>query len=142
MGVAATERERPLLADLVTRTRRGTTLPLEARRPGPCGQHVADRHTEEPCESDGPVSSDRAPEVGPQAAMSFEEAMTRARADHVIVDTFHQPGNDYRTEHRCTCGLFVFATNWERHVIAAADALRDGFRLDGSDVLYVKRVPL
>lgn len=76
------------------------------------------------------------------AAMSFDEALARARAVHVKVDTFHQPGNDYRTEHRCRCGAFIFADNWERHILDAVDALRDGFRLDGSKVLWTERVPL
>ena len=55
--------------------------------------------------------------------MNFDEAWTRAEAAHVRVDTFNQPGNDYRTEHRCKCGAFVFATNWNQHVLSAADEL-------------------
>lgn len=58
--------------------------------------------------------------------MSFDEAMTRARAAHVIVSTFRQPGNGYRTEHECKCRAFVYADNWDAHVVAAADALREG----------------
>ncbi len=60
--------------------------------------------------------------------MTFEEALTRARAAHVKVATFYQPGNDYAEEHRCSqgCGLFgsVFESRWEQHIIDAADELR------------------
>lgn len=61
--------------------------------------------------------------------MTFEEAMTRAKAAHVIVKTCNQPGEDYRTQYRCKqgCGPFglIFAEDWEQHVIDAADALRE-----------------
>lgn len=61
------------------------------------------------------------------AFMSFEEAITRARAAHVKVESFRQPGNDYALEHRCSqgCGMFgtVFETNWEQHIVDAADRL-------------------
>lgn len=53
--------------------------------------------------------------------MTFEEAMVRAKADHVITKTFHQPGNGYREEHTCKCGAFVFSVDWDAHVLAAAD---------------------
>lgn len=59
--------------------------------------------------------------------MTFEEALTRARAAHVVVDTWHQPGNDYRTEYVCSqkCGAFgsIFAERWEQHIVDAADDL-------------------
>ena len=59
--------------------------------------------------------------------MTFEEALIRARAAHVKVEEWHQPGNDYRTEYVCKqkCGRFgsVFAENWEQHIIDAADRL-------------------
>lgn len=59
--------------------------------------------------------------------MTFEEAMARAKAMHVVVRTYRQPGNDYRTEHECKCGGgrfgSIFATEWDHHVLDAADAL-------------------
>lgn len=72
--------------------------------------------------------------------MSFDEAMVRARAEHVTGRTFYQPGNGYEPETECSCGLFVYHKSFDAHVLAAADALREGFRLDGSAVLFVKRV--
>lgn len=73
--------------------------------------------------------------------MSFDESVARARAEHVVVETFYQPGNGYREEHRCRCGMFVFATSWDAHVLAAADAYREGFRIKGS-LYWQERVPL
>ena len=59
--------------------------------------------------------------------MTFEEAVVRARAAHVITAEWHQPGNGYRTEYVCSqgCGMFgsVFAENWEQHIVNAADEL-------------------
>jgi hypothetical protein len=55
--------------------------------------------------------------------VTFEEAMLRAQAAHVKARTFRQPGNEYRLEHRCKCGKFVFDVNWNQHVVNAADRL-------------------
>ena len=76
-----------------------------------------------------------------ESAISFEEAVTRAKAAHVPRSLFRQSGNNYRLEYECTCGLHIAADRFAGHVIDAADALREGFRLDGSGVLFVKRVP-
>jgi len=59
--------------------------------------------------------------------VTFEEAMTRARAAHAVVRELWQPGNDYRIEYVCSqgCGMFgtVFESRWEQHIVEAADAL-------------------
>lgn len=55
--------------------------------------------------------------------MNFTEAMERARAEHTIARVHGQPGNDLRTEYRCSCGEFVFKTRWARHIIDAADRM-------------------
>jgi len=59
--------------------------------------------------------------------VTFEEAMTRARAAHVVTESFRQPGNGYALEHRCSkgCGYFgsVWDVRWEQHIVEAADAL-------------------
>lgn len=77
-----------------------------------------------------------------EVSMGFEEAMTRAEAAHVQGRVFYQPGNNYEPETECSCGLFVYTKRFPAHVLAAADAFREGFRLDGSGVLFTKRVPL
>lgn len=65
--------------------------------------------------------------------MTFEEALERARAAHVQVESFRQPGNGYRLEHRCRCGGGAFGTildeNWEQHLVDEADKL---IRLKGA----------
>lgn len=61
--------------------------------------------------------------------MTFEEAMIRARAAHVAVESFRQPGNDYRAEIRCSCRAHVWASGFEQHIVDAADALVEGREL-------------
>jgi len=67
--------------------------------------------------------------------VSFEEALIRARAGHVKVKSFRQPGNGYALEHRCSqgCGMFgsVFDDRWEQHIVNAADALVAASEPDG-----------
>jgi len=66
--------------------------------------------------------------------MDFAEAFERAKAAHVIIDTCNQPGENYRTQHRCRqgCGPFglVFAEDWDQHIIAAADSLLEESNAD------------
>lgn len=62
-------------------------------------------------------------------SMSFEEALARAKAAHVIVKVCNQPGENYRTQYRCKCGEggfagLIFAENWDQHILDEADALR------------------
>ncbi len=61
--------------------------------------------------------------------MTFEEAMTRARAAHVLVERFSQPGYNDRPEILCSCKAHVWADQFEQHIVDAADALIEGREL-------------